>query len=202
MPLTRKQHEILDFLTSTIERQGFAPSFEEIAEQFGYQSLATVHEHLTNLERKGYIQRSFNESRSIEVLPPRGTTGATEIPLLGMVAAGMPIESVMAGEVIPVPDAMLPRRGPNYALKVRGQSMIDEQILDGDLVVVNGRDSADNGEMVIALVNGAEATVKRFYREPGGWIRLQPANAQMRPLRFQESDVLIQGVVVGVIRKF
>jgi repressor LexA len=202
MPLTRKQREILDFLTSTIERQGFAPSFEEIAEQFGYQSLATVHEHLTNLERKGYIQRSFNESRSIEVLPPRGTTGATEIPLLGMVAAGMPIESVMAGEVIPVPDAMLPRRGPNYALKVRGESMIDEQILDGDLVVVNGRDSADNGEMVIALVNGAEATVKRFYREPGGWIRLQPANAQMRPLRFQESDVLIQGVVVGVIRKF
>jgi repressor LexA len=202
MPRTRKQREILDFLTSTIERQGFAPSFEEIAEQFGYQSLATVHEHLTNLERKGYIQRSFNESRSIEVLPPRGTTGATEIPLLGMVAAGMPIESVMAGEVIPVPDAMLPRRGPNYALKVRGESMIDEQILDGDLVVVNGRDSADNGEMVIALVNGAEATVKRFYREPGGWIRLQPANAQMRPLRFQESDVLIQGVVVGVIRKF
>ncbi|MDX2207091.1 MAG: transcriptional repressor LexA [Gemmatimonadales bacterium] len=202
MPLTRKQREILDFLTSTIERQGFAPSFEEIAEQFGYQSLATVHEHLTNLERKGYIQRSFNESRSIEVLPPRGTTGATEIPLLGMVAAGMPIESVMAGEVIPVPDAMLPRRGPNYALKVRGESMIDEQILDGDLVVVNGRDTADNGEMVIALVNGAEATVKRFYREPGGWIRLQPANAQMRPLRFQESDVLIQGVVVGVIRKF
>ncbi|PKL93525.1 MAG: repressor LexA [Gemmatimonadetes bacterium HGW-Gemmatimonadetes-1] len=202
MPLTRKQREILDFLTSTIERQGFAPSFEEIAEQFGYQSLATVHEHLTNLERKGYIRRSFNESRSIEVLPPRGTTGATEIPLLGMVAAGMPIESVMAGEVIPVPDSMLPRRGPNYALKVRGESMIDEQILDGDLVVVNGRDSADNGEMVIALVNGAEATVKRFYREPGGWIRLQPANAQMRPLRFQESDVLIQGVVVGVIRKF
>lgn len=202
MPLTRKQREILDFLISTIERQGFAPSFEEIAEQFGYQSLATVHEHLTNLERKGYIRRSFNESRSIEVLPPRGTTGATEIPLLGMVAAGMPIESVMAGEVIPVPDAMLPRRGPNYALKVRGESMIDEQILDGDLVVVNGRDSADNGEMVIALVNGAEATVKRFYREPGGWIRLQPANAQMRPLRFQESDVLIQGVVVGVIRKF
>lgn len=202
MPLTRKQREILDFLTATIERQGFAPSFEEIAEQFGYQSLATVHEHLTNLERKGYIRRSFNESRSIEVLPPRGSTGATEIPLLGMVAAGMPIESVMAGEVIPVPDAMLPRRGPNYALKVRGESMIDEQILDGDLVVVNGRDSADNGEMVIALVNGAEATVKRFYREPGGWIRLQPANAQMRPLRFQESDVLIQGVVVGVIRKF
>jgi len=202
MPLTRKQREILDFLTQAIDRQGFAPSFEEIAEEFGYQSLATVHEHLTNLERKGYIRRSYNESRSIEVLPPRGSSGATDIPLLGSVAAGMPIESVMGGEVVAVPDQMLPRRGPNYALRVRGSSMIDEQITDGDLVVVNGRDSADNGEMVIALVNGSEATVKRFYREPGGWIRLQPANTSMTPLRFQEHDVLIQGVVVGVIRKF
>lgn len=202
MPLTRKQREILDFLTQAIERQGFAPSFEEIAEEFGYQSLATVHEHLTNLERKGYIRRSYNESRSIEVLPARGSSGATDIPLLGSVAAGMPIESVMGGEVVAVPDQMLPRRGANYALRVRGSSMIDEQITDGDLVVVNGRDSADNGEMVIALVNGSEATVKRFYREPGGWIRLQPANASMTPLRFQEHDVLIQGVVVGVIRKF
>ncbi len=202
MPLTRKQREILDYLANAIERNGYAPSFEEIAQQFGYQSLATVHEHLSNLERKGYIRRSYNESRSIEVLPPRGSTGASDIPLLGSVAAGFPIEAVMAGEVIPVPDAMLPRRGPNYALRVRGESMIDEQIRDGDIVVVNGRDSADNGEMVIALVNGSEATVKRFYREPGGWVRLQPANATMSPLRFQESDLLIQGVVVGVIRKY
>ena len=202
MPLTRKQREILDYLSSMIDRHGYAPSFEEIAEQFGYQSLATVHEHLTNLERKGYIRRNYNESRAIEVLPPRGQTGASDIPLLGMVAAGFPIESVMSGEVVAVPDSMLPRRGPNYALKVRGESMIDEQIRDGDLVVVNGRESADNGEMVIALVNGSEATVKRFYREPGGWIRLQPANAAMRPLRYQENDVLIQGVVVGVIRKY
>ncbi len=202
MPLTRRQREMLDYLGGEIERQGFAPSFEEIAEHFGYTSLATVHEHLSNLERKGYIRRSYNQSRSVEVLPPRGSIGATEIPLLGSVAAGLPIESVMAGEVVAVPDAMLPRRGPNYALRVRGDSMIDEQIADGDMVVVNGRESADNGEMVIALVNGSEATVKRFYREPGGWIRLQPANAAMRPLRFQESEVLIQGVVVGVIRKF
>jgi len=202
VPLTRRQREILDYLTSSIERQGFAPSFEEIAEHFGYTSLATVHEHLSNLEQKGYIRRSYNQSRSVEVLPPRGSIGASEIPLLGTVAAGMPIESVMSGEVVAVPDEMLPRRGPNYALKVRGDSMIEEQITDGDLVVVNGRESADNGEMVIALVNGSEATVKRFYREPGGWIRLQPANAAMRPLRFQESDVIIQGVVVGVIRKF
>ncbi len=202
MPLTRKQHEILDYLSASINDQGYAPSFEEIAEHFGYQSLATVHEHLSNLERKGYIRRGYNESRAIEVLPPRGTAGATEIPLLGAVAAGVPIEAMMTDEVIPVPDAMLPRRGANYALKVRGESMIDEQIRDGDLVVINGRESADDGEMVIALVNGSEATVKRFYREPGGWIRLQPANATMRPLRYQERDVLIQGVVVGVIRKY
>lgn len=202
MPLTKRQREILNYLTVYSEQNGYAPSFEEIAEQFGYQSLATVHEHLSNLERKGYIRRGFNESRAIEVLPARGSSGATDIPLLGSVAAGYPIESVMSGEVVPVPDSMLPRRGPNYALRVRGESMIDEQILDGDLVVVNGRETADNGEMVIALVNGSEATVKRFYREPGGWIRLQPANPVMRPLRYQERDVLIQGVVVGVIRKF
>jgi len=202
VPLTRKQHDILDFVSAAIERNGYAPSFEEIAEHFGYQSLATVHEHLSNLERKGYIRRSYNESRAIEVLPQRGNSGASEIPLLGTVAAGMPIESMMAGEVVAVPDSMLPRRGPNYALRVRGESMVDEHIRDGDLVVVNGRESADNGEMVIALVHGAEATVKRFYREPGGWIRLQPANTSMRPMRFQERDVLIQGVVVGVIRKY
>jgi repressor LexA len=202
LTLTRKQHDILDYVSTSIAKNGFAPSFEEIAERFGYQSLATVHEHLSNLERKGYIRRGYNESRAIEVLPRRGTSGATEIPLLGSVAAGFPIESMMAGEVVPVPDSMLPRRGPNYALKVKGESMVDEQIRDGDLVVVNGRESADNGEMVIALVNGSEATVKRFYREPGGWIRLQPANTAMRPMRFQERDVLIQGVVVGVIRKY
>jgi repressor LexA len=202
MTLTRKQRDILDYVTGMIEAQGLAPSFGEIAEHFGYNSLATVHEHLSNIEEKGYIRRGHNESRAIEILPPRGTAGATEIPLLGTVAAGMPIESVMAGEVVQVPDSMLPRRGPNYALKVQGESMIDEQILDGDLVVVNGRESADNGEMVIALVNGSEATVKRFYREPGGWIRLQPSNTTMRPMRFQEGDVLIQGIVVGVIRKF
>jgi repressor LexA len=202
VPLTRKQHEILDYVSAIIDKNGYAPSFEEIAENFGYQSLATVHEHLSNLERKGYIRRSYNESRAIEVLPQRGSSGASEIPLLGTVAAGFPIESMMAGEVVAVPDAMLPRRGPNYALRVRGESMIDEQIREGDLVVVNGRDAADNGEMVIALVNGAEATVKRFYREPGGWIRLQPANTSMRPMRFHERDVLIQGIVVGVIRKY
>jgi repressor LexA len=202
MTLTKRQNEILEYLRAHIAEHGYAPSFEEIAEQFTFASLATVHEHLTNLERKGYIRRQYNESRSIEVLPPRGTAKATEIPLLGKVAAGLPIESLMHDETIAVPDEILPRRGPNYALKVAGNSMIDEHIIDGDYVVVHGRDAAENGEMVIALVNGAEATVKKFYREAGGWIRLQPANAAMNPMRYQERDVLIQGVVVGIIRKY
>jgi repressor LexA len=202
MPLTKRQSEILEYLRSYIEEQGFAPSFEELAEQFSFRSLATVHEHLTNLERKGYIRRTYNESRAIEVLPPKGTSGATEIPLLGRVAAGLPIESLMHSETIAVPDEMLSKRGPNYALRVQGESMIEDHILDGDYVVVHGRQSAENGEMVIALVGGSEATVKKFYREPGGWIRLQPANSTMAPMRYQERDVMIQGVVVGVIRKY
>lgn len=202
MALTKRQREILSFLEDQIRSQGYAPSFEEIAERFSFQSLATVHEHLTNLERKGYIRRTYNESRSIEVLPPKGTAGASEIPILGLVAAGMPIEAVVHGETIQVPDQMLARRGPNYALKVRGNSMIDDHILDGDLVVVHGRQTAENGEMVIALVNGAEATVKRYYREAGGWVRLQPANVTMHPIRLPETDLMIQGVVVGVIRRY
>jgi repressor LexA len=202
MPLTKRQSEILEFVRGYISEQGYAPSFEEIAGRFEFQSLATVHEHLSNLERKGSIRRAHNESRSIEVLPPRGQAIATEIPLLGMVAAGAPIESLAHDETVAVPDDLLPRRGPNYALRVRGQSMIEEHICDGDVVVVHGRDAAENGEMVIALVNGSEATVKKYYREPGGWVRLQPANAAMSPMRFQERDVVIQGVVVGVLRKY
>lgn len=202
MAMTKRQKEILTYLELHISDHGYAPSFEEIAGHFGFQSLATVHEHLTNLERKGYIRRTYNESRSIEVLPPKGTAGATDIPLLGLVAAGAPIEAVVHGETLAVPDQMLSRRGPNYALKVRGDSMIDDHIVDGDFVVIHGRQAADNGEMVIALVNGAEATVKRYYREAGGWVRLQPSNPNVQPLRFPETDMMIQGVVVGVIRRY
>ena len=202
MPLTRRQREILDYIAAHIGSKGYAPSFEEIARQFGFQSLATVHEHLTNLERKGFIRRAHNESRAIEVVPPKGQTGATELPLLGLVAAGEPIETITGDDTIAVPDEMIPRRGRSYVLKVRGQSMIDEQIKDGDYVVVHERHQADNGQMVIALVGGTSATVKRYYREPGGWIRLQPANPTMQPLRVNERDVTVQGVVVGVIRKY
>ncbi len=202
MPLTRRQKEILDYLQSYIHKQGYAPSFEEIAEHFAFRSLATVHEHLTNLERKGYIQRGHNESRAIEMVPVPGQTGATELPLLGQVAAGEPIEAVVTPESIAVPNDLIPRRGNSYVLRVRGESMIDEHIESGDFVVVHGRDTADDGEMVVALVDGTSATVKRIYREPGGWIRLQPANDAMRPIRVHEDNVLIQGVVVGVIRKY
>jgi repressor LexA len=202
MPVTRRQREILDFITAHLDDKGYAPSFEEIARQFGFHSLATVHEHLTNLERKGYIRRAHNESRAIEIVPPKGQTGATELPLLGLVAAGEPIEAISGNDTIAVPDELVPRRGRSYVLKVRGDSMIDEHIKDGDFVVVQERNQADSGQTVVALVHGAGATVKRFYREPGGWIRLQPANPTMQPLRVNERDVIVQGVVVGVIRKY
>jgi len=202
MPVTRRQREILDFISGHLDDKGYAPSFEEIARQFGFRSLATVHEHLTNLERKGYIRRAHNESRAIEIVPPKGQTGATELPLLGLVAAGQPIEAITGNDTIAVPDELLPRRGRSYVLKVRGDSMIDEHIKDGDFVVVQERNQADSGQTVVALVHGDSATVKRFYREPGGWIRLQPANPTMQPLRVNERDVIVQGVVVGVIRKY
>lgn len=202
MALTRRQKQILDHLQSYIGANGYAPSFEEIAQHFGFKSLATVHEHLTNLERKGYIRRAHNESRSAEVVPPAGQAGATELPLLGQVAAGEPIEAVTTPETLAVPNDLIPRRGSSYVLRVRGDSMIDEHVQDGDYVVVHGRNRADNGEMVIALVHGTSATVKRYYREADGWIRLQPANDQVKPIRVHENDVLVQGVVVGVIRRY
>jgi repressor LexA len=202
MPVTRRQREILDFIAGHLDAKGYAPSFEEIARQFGFHSLATVHEHLTNLERKGYIRRAHNESRAIEIIPPKGQTGATELPLLGLVAAGQPIEAISGNDTIAVPDELIPRRGRSYVLKVRGDSMIDEHIKDGDFVVVQERNQADSGQTVVALVHGDSATVKRFYREPGGWIRLQPSNPTMQPLRVNERDVIVQGVVVGVIRKY
>ncbi len=202
MPLTKRQREILDYLTEYCDDNGYAPSFEEIARQFNYNSLATVHEHLSNLERKGYIKRSYNESRAIEVLPSDANPRAVELPLLGAVAAGMPIEAMAAQESLVVPQDFCRRGGSHYVLRVRGNSMIDEQIRDGDFVVIQERPSADNGEMVIALVNNSAATVKKFYRERDGRIRLQPANDTMEPIYVNENDVTIQGIVVGVLRRY
>ena len=202
MALTKRQREILTYLGSYTESNGYAPSFEEIAEQFNYNSLATVHEHLSNLERKGYIKRSYNESRAIEILPSQAFPKSVELPLLGSVAAGVPIESLAHNETMAVPDEFVRRHGSHYVLKVRGNSMVDAQICDGDFVVINERQSADNGEMVIAVTNGGGATCKKFYREKDGRIRLQPANEAMDPIYVHENDVTIQGIVVGVLRRY
>jgi len=202
MALTKRQKEILDYLHEYVEDHGYAPSFEEIARHFRFSSLATVHEHLENLKRKGYIRKGYNESRSIELLPAQMRVAAVELPLLGTVAAGLPIEAVQDNETIAVPEDMLARGGYNYVLRVNGDSMIDEQIRDGDYLVVNSRQTAENGEMVVALVHGDSATVKKFYREPDGRVRLQPANPTMSPMYFSPSDVQIQGIVIGVIRRY
>jgi repressor LexA len=196
MSLTKRQREILTYLATYSEEHGYAPSFEEIATQFNYNSLATVH------ERKGYIKRAYNESRGIELVPSEVFPRTATLQLLGTVAAGMPIEAVQMPETIGVPEDLVRRSGNHYVLRVRGNSMIDEQIRDGDFVIVNEKHSADNGEMVIALIDGTSATVKKFYRERDGRIRLQPANETMNPIYVHENDISIQGIVVGVLRRF
>jgi repressor LexA len=202
MPLTKRQKEILDFLQDFVTENGYPPSYEEIARNFGYTSLATVHEHLENLRQKGYIRKSYNASRSIEVMPSGTTVSAIELPLLGAVAAGQPIEAIADQETLAVPEDMVGRGGRHYVLRVRGDSMIDEQIRDGDYVIVNSRNTAQNGEMVVELVHGDSATVKKYYRERDGRVRLQPANVTMAPMMFGSDEVMVQGVVVGVIRRY
>ena len=200
LPLTKRQREILDFLNDFIQQHGYAPSLEEIGKRFNLSSLATVHKHLTNLQDKGFIKRAWNRSRSVELVPTRMGGRAVELPMLGYVAAGMPIEAVVGSETLAVPEEMVGRR-ETYALRVRGSSMIDEQIRDGDFVIVEDRKSADNGEMVIALLGGSDVTLKKFYRENGN-VRLQPANPAMQPLIIAADQIQIQGVVVGVMRKY
>jgi len=202
MPLTKRQKEILDYIEGFIDRRGYAPSFEEIADHFGYSSLATVHEHLSNLERKGYIRKSYNESRSIELVAADSSAPSAELPLLGTVAAGVPIEAVQDSETLAVPPDMVRRQRDNYVLRVEGNSMIEEQIRDGDYIVVQAQETAEDGEMVVALVGGESATVKKLYRESGDRVRLQPANPSMEPIFVSADDLRIQGIVVGVIRKY
>ena len=202
MPLTKRQKEILDHIGSFIDENGYAPSFEEIAAAFGYSSLATVHEHLSNLERKGYIRKAYNESRSIELVGAANGPPAVELPLLGAVAAGLPIEAIEQSETLSVPPDMVRAGTENFVLRVEGDSMIDEQIRDGDYIIVSAQDTASDGQMVVALVGGDSATVKKLYRESDGRIRLQPANPTMEPILEEAHNVQIQGVVVGVIRKY
>jgi repressor LexA len=200
-PLTKRQREILDYLHEFIQQHGYAPSLEEIGRRFNLSSLATVHKHLTNLQEKGFIRRAWNRSRSVELLPSRSGGRAVELPLMGYVAAGLPIEAVASQESIAVPESLVGGKRETYVLRVRGDSMIDEQIRDGDWVVVEDRKSAENGEMVIALVGGQDVTLKKFYKE-NGRIRLQPANQTMQPIFVDPDGVQIQGVVVGVMRKY
>jgi len=201
MHMTPRQKEILDYLGRHIDKKGYAPTIEEIGEHFGLSSLATVHKHLTNLQEKGLIKREWNRSRALELIPTRVTVRAVEVPLMGRVAAGTPIEAVQSTETIFVPEDMLGRR-ETYVLQVKGDSMIEEQIRDGDYVIVEDRKQARDGEMVIALLDGENVTLKKLFREGGGRIRLQPANSRMKPIYVDQGDLRIQGVVIGVLRKY
>ena len=207
MALTKRQKEVLDYLVAFETRHGYAPSFEEIGKGLKLTSLATVHKHVSTLEKKGFIRRGYNQSRSIEVTqlpkPVREEIldrHVVELPLAGRIAAGRPLEAVEDNESISLAD--FTRGHNNFVLKVKGESMRDDHILDGDYIVVEQTQVANPGEIVVALVGEDEATVKRFYREQGGKIRLQPANSAMSPIIVAAQDVKIQGRVVGVLRKF
>jgi repressor LexA len=204
MFLTRRQREIFEFIQEFISDKAYAPSIAEIGAHFKLTSPATVHKHLQNIAQKGLIKRSWNRSRAIEIVPGADTLGKdavapVELPLRGLIAAGVPLEAVQDNETIPLPwssgDSKL------YVLKVKGNSMIEDHIQDGDYVIVEQRDTAANGETVVALIDGENATLKRFYRE-GGQVRLQPANATMEPIMVKDGEFRIQGVVVGVLRKY
>ncbi len=205
MFLTRRQREIYEYIKEFIGENGYAPSIVEIGKHFHLNSPATVHKHLQNIAQKGLIKRSWNRSRAIELVPgsdtigPAATTGGAELPLLGMIAAGLPLEAIEDTETIPLPWSS--GDGNLYVLKVKGDSMIEDHIQDGDYVIVEGRTTAMNGETVVALIDGESATLKRFYRE-GPRIRLQPANEAMEPIMVDEEELRIQGVVVGVLRKY
>jgi len=221
MALTKRQKQVLDFLVGFINEKGYAPSFEEIAHSLDLSSLATVHKHVATLERKGFIRRGYNQSRSIDVvaLPgpvpftrtahaPEGTVaqlGALELPLLGRIAAGLPVEAIANPETLSLGDFARPG-GKVFVLRVKGDSMIDDHICDGDYILVEGVNTAANGEIVVALIEGTDATLKRFFRlDKGadkGKVRLQPANSRMDPIVVPARDVKIQGRVIGVLRKY
>ena len=201
MALTRRQREIYDFICKFVEENGFSPSLEEIGARFDLASVATVHKHVQHLVAKGMLRKAWNRSRSLEPVPEAGDE-TPEVPILGAVAAGRPIEAIeQAGETVRVPNAMLGRSTETFALRVRGDSMIEDRICDGDLVIVERREEARNGETVVALVRGDEATLKRFYRR-GGVVRLVPANSEMAPIELPAAEVQIRGVVRGLIRTF
>lgn len=218
MALTRRQKEVLDFIAKFVQDNGYSPSYEEIAQGLQLASLATVHKHLQALESKAYLRRGFNQSRSVEIADkffeeqrkirsfpaPGESTGSAvasnmEVPLLGRIAAGSPVETYQNEAALNFKD--FAGNEETYALEVRGESMIDDHICDGDFVLVNKTNTVRDGDIVVALVDGAETTLKRFYKE-GDQARLQPANAQMAPIRKPLASVQIQGKVLAVLRKY
>jgi repressor LexA len=208
MALTRRQKEVYDFISAFVDRHGYSPSYEEIAEGLGLSSLATVHKHVTNLEDKQLLRRDYNRSRSIDLLKPRGrmkqslavaAESSMSLPLLGRIAAGRPLEAIENPETISLAD--FTRSKEVFVLQVKGESMQDEAILDGDYVLVEKANAARDGEIVVALVDGSDATLKRLYVE-GGKVRLQPSNASMQPIIVPAASVQVQGRVIGVLRKY
>jgi repressor LexA len=206
MAITKRQRQVYDFIADFVQRNSYTPSFQEIGDGLGLSSLATVHKHITNLEKKGLLSRDYNRSRSIDLIPPKGrlkqamaVSSGTMVPLVGRIAAGQPIEAIERAETISLAD--FTRSKDVFALEVRGESMQDEHILDGDYVLVEKTKTAHNGDIVVALVEGSDATLKRFYPE-GDNIRLQPSNAKMKPIIVPARDVEVQGRVIGVLRKY
>lgn len=199
MYLTRRQREMLDAIERFIQRNGYSPTLEEIGRLMDLSSLATVHKHLQNLESKGLIRRNWNHSRAIELTSRANVRGGT-LPLMGEVAAGIPIEAIENPEPVEVPRDFVGQR-ESFVLKVRGDSMIDDGILNGDLIIVESRQTAQPGQTVVALIDNSEATVKRYHPE-GDTIVLIPANATMAPLRYKADRVRLQGIVIGLMRRY
>jgi repressor LexA len=208
MAVTKRQKQVLDFIAEFVQTNGYSPSYEEIAHGLDLASLATVHKHISALETKHYLKRGFNQSRSLDLTPKyyqevrrqRPGAGPLEIPLLGRIAAGAPVESLATPERLDLGE--FANQEGVYALEVRGESMIDDHICSGDLVLVEGTEQARNGEIVVALVRGSETTLKRFYRESETHARLQPANSKMQPILVPLEDLQIQGRVLAVLRKY
>ncbi|HUO59615.1 MAG TPA: transcriptional repressor LexA [Candidatus Acidoferrales bacterium] len=199
MAITRRQKQVLDFIANFVQSNGYSPSFEEIGHAMGLSSLATVHKHISNLEQKGLLRRDYNRSRSIDIVGSRRKAPNDSLPLLGRIAAGRPIEQVAQPETISLTD--FTRSREVYVLQVTGESMQDEHIVDGDYVLVEKTETARDGEIVVALVNGSDTTLKRLYRA-GDQIRLQPSNAAMQPIIVPAESVQVQGRVVAILRKY
>jgi repressor LexA len=207
MALTRRQKQVLDVIAGFVDENGYSPSYEEIARGLNLASLATVHKHISALTTKNYLKRGFNQSRSLEMGSKylqenrrHAERISLEIPLLGRIAAGQPVESIEQRATLSFADFV--GNPGTFALEVRGESMIDDHICDGDMILLERVGEVSNGDIVVALVRGAETTLKRFYREPGDIVRLQPANAALQPILVPAADVQIQGRLLAVLRKY